>query len=423
MTRWLLVVVCSLGMATVGCDDADEPFRGADSGAGGARMDAAGTGGSAGGTGTMDALVDRSDTAVTDTARLDAADARDTSLDVVPGDTIPNLDVALSDTLADRLPDLGVDVSLGDGGLVTGNLLFTAANGGTLTIGQASLAVPKGALASDKLITVSVRMPTSNDPSDEQLASAIYDFGPDGTTFDFPVPLTLPMNAALPAGKDAVVAWLDQGSNQWFPVASTVSGLRVTGMVSHFTSFAVMLLDKGTSCPFSGACGGTLDGVYDYQASCFPDSKAPLAVKCGTAPDIYVRQQIGVNGTITFTPGRFVAMQSVSLKSTIFYTPECLTAVNGGVQPVFPDCAAVQTGLSKDATAPWTCAGTLAQGCSCTQINVFPQAPMGAVVIDGQSVTFNEDGKPPGKPAEFCSNGRSLLVKDASGAVYTARKR
>lgn len=416
MTRWLLVAVCTLGLTTAACDN-DEPATGGDAGRGGAggssKVDGGGTGGAVGTGGTpgsMDAKVDATDAAdgsdaavPTDTGGADVLDARpDAVSDAAAMDSVPALDGA------------------GDGGTTTSNMLITAAAGGTFTVGQASLSVPKGAIETDVTISVAVRSAQASDPGFAQLGSAIYDFGPDGTQFKVPVALTLPTTAAIPDNKKAVVAWLDVTSDQWFPVPSSTSGQLVTGTVSHFTSFAVMLLDKDVACPFSGACGGDVNGTWNYTASCFPEATQPMPVKCGTAPDIHIRQQIGVNGTITIGDGRYTAAQNIDVLYTILYTSACLTAINQGTN-AFPDCAAVQTALNKD-NAKWTCAGTLAQGCSCSQSAQLSQMPKGTVTVSGQQVTFTEDGKTMGKPADYCVKNGSLVVKDASGAVYTAKK-
>ncbi|HEY0712725.1 MAG TPA: hypothetical protein VGF45_08635, partial [Polyangia bacterium] len=402
-----------LGLATAACDD--EPSSGADGGRGGSggmsKVDGGGSGGAVGTGGSVgDAQVDRNDAApAADVGGADAADggADASTSDAVATDSVPALDGAGDATEA--------------GGATTSSMAIPAASGGTFTVGQASLVVPKGAIDDDVTITVSVRAPEATDPGFALLGSAIYDFGPDGTQFNVPVALTLPATAAIPDSKKAVVAWLDVKTDQWFPVPSSVSGQLVTGSVTHFTSFAVMLLDKNVSCPFSGPCGGNLDGTWDYDASCFPESAQPMPIKCGTAPDIHIRQQLAVKGTITIGEGRYSAQQHIDIQYSVFYTPACLTAVNQGSNNAYPDCAAVQTGLNKD-NGKWTCAGTIAQGCSCTQAAELMMMPKGTVVVAGQKVTFTEDGKAPGMPADYCVKDGSLVVKDSNGAVYTAEK-
>ena len=207
MTRVMVAAVCSLGMllgcgsssksggeagasGTGGSSPADAASGGSggggSSGTGGSAGAAGGTGGAAGGSAGADAGVD-------------------------PGD-------AAAGTMS--------------------SMMITAATGGTLTAGSASLLVPAGALATDKLLTVTVGPPAADEPGRDSLAGDVYDFGPSGTTFTVPVALSLPLPGGVPAGKRAVVAWLDAAASQWVPVPSSADGPKITGRVSHFTRFA-----------------------------------------------------------------------------------------------------------------------------------------------------------------------------------------
>jgi hypothetical protein len=219
------------------------------------------------------------------------------------------------------------------------------------------------------------------------------------------------------------VAWLEESSGQWFPVPSTVAGTQVRGSVSHFTSFAVLLLDKGATCSFSGACGGSLDGTWKYSATCLKVGAPPDPIKCNPDGSVVapVLQDYGISGTVTIANGKYTSNQVIAGKSTIFYTPACFAAIKGTPgDPV--DCPGVQTFLNVNKSV-WTCVGNVTQGCSCSYTQMFTQMPAGSVVIAGTQVTFNEDGKPPKTtPDEFCVKGSTLVVKDSDGSVYTAVK-
>ena len=159
-------------------------------------------------------------------------------------------------------------------------MMVTAAAGGTLTAGGGSLLIPAGVLAADQMLTVTVKAPVAGDPGRENIVGDIYDFGPSGTKFSVPVQLTLPLPGAVPADKKAVVAWLDEASGEWFTVATTVSGDKVTGLITHFTRFAVLQIPKETICPYAGACGGSLDGTWKYSQTCLKPTETE-AFKCG----------------------------------------------------------------------------------------------------------------------------------------------
>jgi hypothetical protein len=321
-------------------------------------------------------------------------------------------------------PDAGgvADTPLDTAPAVT-SMMFTASGGGTLTSGDATLLIPAGALAADQVITVSTRMPGAGDPGAASISGPIYDFGPAGTTFLRPAILTLTLPVAPPTTKDAIVAWLDEASGQWFPVPSTVSGTKVAGQVSHFTSFAVVLVDKGISCPFSGACGGALDGTWKYSASCIK-GKASDPIECSADGSVVapVYQDYAIEGTVTITGGRYTANQTITGRSTIFYTPECFAAIKGTAGDPM-DCPGVQTFLNANHNGyTWVCSGSTAQGCSCSYTQSFAQMPTGAVVVSGQQVAFNQDGKPPEMPGDYCVKGNTITVKDSDGTVFTAVK-
>jgi hypothetical protein len=302
------------------------------------------------------------------------------------------------------------------------SMMITASAGGTVAVGAASLLIPAGALGADVTITASMRAPGAGDPGAANISGNIYEFGPSGTTFLRPAILALALPMAPPATKEAVVAWLDVASGQWFPVPSTASGTKVSGSVSHFTSFAILLIDKGISCPFGGACGGALEGTWKYSAACI---KGPPGspIKCNQDGTVVapVQTEFGLEGTVTIGGGRFNASQMITGRTTIYYSPECFAAVKGVAGDPM-DCPGLQKFLNMNMNANWVCAGTVAQGCSCSNTQMLAQMPMGAVVVTGQQVAFNEDGKAPDMPGDYCVKGNTLTVKDSDGTVFTAVK-
>src|SRR4051812_33917478 len=282
MMKWLAVAVCSLGLAA-GCGDSGS--KGADGAAGegggggtvsldsgsagaGGSVDANGSGGTGGTPSAHRGPGARGEGALFDAAR---------GVGAGPGGGAPAFDGAETDGTAATMA----------------SVMISASAGGTLSSGGASLAVPPGGLSADKLLTLTVRAPGAGDPNLADIVGNIYEFGPDGTTFAVPVALTLPLTATVPAGKKAVVAWLDVPSGQWFPVASTVAGDKVTGLVSHFTRFALLQLASDALCPYAGACGGSLDGTWKYSQSCLKPVESD-AFMCGAAGTIKMRQEYSV---------------------------------------------------------------------------------------------------------------------------------
>jgi hypothetical protein len=74
----------------------------------------------------------------------------------------------------------------------------------------------------------------------------VYDFGPDGATFDQPVTITLAYDPdLLPGGlteSDLIISWYDVEKGEWVVLETTVDPVShtVSASVTHFTAFAVM---------------------------------------------------------------------------------------------------------------------------------------------------------------------------------------
>jgi len=92
--------------------------------------------------------------------------------------------------------------------------------------------LPKGTVALDKRgntladISVELRLPRAL-PSSGVLVSDVYDFKPDGATFDPPIPVSLPYDAdSLPAGTDEnalAIATFDTALQDWVLLPSEVN--------------------------------------------------------------------------------------------------------------------------------------------------------------------------------------------------------
>jgi len=111
--------------------------------------------------------------------------------------------------------------------------------------------LPKGTVALDKRgntladISVELRLPRAL-PSSGVLVSDVYDFKPDGATFDPPIPVSLPYDAdSLPAGTDEnalAIATFDTALQDWvlLPSEVNVQDSVVVTRVAHFSEFAIV---------------------------------------------------------------------------------------------------------------------------------------------------------------------------------------
>jgi hypothetical protein len=136
------------------------------------------------------------------------------------------------------------------------SVMISAAAGGTVTLGSASLMIPGGSLGADTTITVATTSPAYSLPAQDTLTGKVYDFGPDGTAFSAPATLTLPVTGSPTGGASTVISWLDTTTDAWVDATTTVSGGMASAPVSHFTSFIVR---------FAGGGLDTRDGTYDFS--------------------------------------------------------------------------------------------------------------------------------------------------------------
>jgi hypothetical protein len=132
--------------------------------------------------------------------------------------------------------------------------MVNANAGGTVSAPGAVLKVPPGALGMDTTITVNVTG-KSGQPMADSIAASIFDFGPNGTTFLLPVELVINYEGSIPVGKNAIIAFLDNGV--WMPLAdSSVSGTTVVAHTTHFTPYTVLFVGAGGAEGVGGATGG-----------------------------------------------------------------------------------------------------------------------------------------------------------------------
>src|SRR5262245_40659506 len=118
---------------------------------------------------------------------------------------------------------------------------ISADDGGKVKVTGAEVSIPGGALAEDTKITIE-ELERDGLPDLENVASKVFDFGPDGTTFEQPVTLTIDFDAArTPKKMRAVMAFLD--GDAWQPLPdSEVDGNSVVATTTHFTAFAIVFV-------------------------------------------------------------------------------------------------------------------------------------------------------------------------------------
>lgn len=145
--------------------------------------------------------------------------------------------------------------------------------GGTVSVdGGPVLTVPPSALAAT--VTLTVQQSSAAAPAGAR--SALYEFGPAGTTFDRDVTVEFP--APADGSTDVAVYWTKAGSTTAYDVLpATVAGGKVTASVRHFSSGFV-----GPRCVEAESCA--LDrGCHLGVRQC--STGVPVCADGGNAPD------------------------------------------------------------------------------------------------------------------------------------------
>ena len=285
---------------------------------------------------------------------------------------------------------------------------ISAEDGGELTLGDAKLSIPGGALSEDLTVTVVSKAPSSSLPSSGSLKGLVYDFGPDGTTFNAPVTLTLPAAGTPGEGKEAVIAWLDEEAGEWQDLTTSKgSDGALSAEITHFTRFVVRFIDSAgnvpdVSCEDFTACGGDPVGTWTIAGACIDtgDDENPFE----DCPEGEFGVDVTATGTLEITGDEFEWNLTVE-GSAVFTLPAvCLERMTMGTAI---ECSV----LTDDDDA--VCTGTYATGCSCSvPVEPTTQVTTGTYVVDGNTIVATEDGEDEaGDPSEFCVRGNQMRMK------------
>ena len=141
-------------------------------------------------------------------------------------------------------------VTVLEGGIIS-------STGGTLNVesGAVQIAVPPDALAASTSLSVAASSAFANDP--RVVKGTPFEFGPTGTIFAKPVLLKIEyVPANLPAGTEESALQLYLHTNSGWEVVpgSTTDGTAkvVTGQVSHFSAYAILLPEPVAAIQISG---------------------------------------------------------------------------------------------------------------------------------------------------------------------------
>jgi hypothetical protein len=213
--------------------------------------------------------------------------------------------------------------------------------GGTVTEGDASVEVPKGALSSPTKIGVAVSKVTVAAPDGYELVGPAIAFTPHGLTFDVPVTLTLPYTSS--STELAVLRLEDEKDKSWEVIeGGTFAKGSATLEVTTFSIYAVAAVSAAADGA-GGAGGmsavGDVGGAPDSAAgaSSASDAGAPAA---GGAPP-------AGDGDLTFACDRMdTDGNGLRICSDYFY-PALVVQLAGG--QIKKECPGAGNGVLLDA--------------------------------------------------------------------------
>jgi hypothetical protein len=280
-----------------------------------------------------------------------------------------------------------------------------ADDGGKVSTPGAKVEIPAGALDEDTKITLE---PLERDglPDLDVVASNVFDFGPDGTTFSDPVTITIDFDAArTPKGMTAKLAFLDDDA--WHALDdSEVDGNEVVGKTTHFTPYAVIYVAEqtaGDSCDATDfeACGGDLIGTWEFTLGCLtlPDNLLSAGedafALCNRAS---VSASIDLQGTIAFgEDGSYMIDQKVDTTITKYLPKECLTE-----DMTCDDLGADGAGEASDAD----------DHCELKQGGPSENSDSGSYEVDGDTFVTTSDGTDTAsEPIEYCVDGDTITSR------------
>ena len=213
---------------------------------------------------------------------------------------------------------------------------ITAASGGQVTGTGVTLDIPAGALAADTTITIDIK-DKSKYADSGNIAVNVFEFGPDGTTFSAPVPITLDLYGKTPpSGKEAKIAYYDGSTWQTMPDSAVGSDGKVTATTTHFTPFTVVWVagqQTGGGCASLDftPCGGDVTGSWTFTAACVdlgPGSGDPTKGSCPTATG---SATVDFTGTATFNSDMTYSINTNTTVSVTYTLPaSCVKDCNGG---------------------------------------------------------------------------------------------
>lgn len=164
------------------------------------------------------------------------------------------------------------------------------------------------------------------------------------------------------------------------------------------------------SCPTLSACGGAVEGAWDYAGGCVENAFDDLKQAC---PSLQVQSAAGtVKGSVTFASGTVTRKASSHVSGTLVLPAACTLGAS---------CSVVEKQLQKTvATAACAPAGN---GCSCAVTADSAIDDADSYTVQGTKVVTGG-----GQQYDYCVQGSGLKYKELGnspkmGGVFDLKKR
>lgn len=167
-------------------------------------------------------------------------------------------------------------------------------------------------------------------------------------------------------------------------------------------------VEVGAACPAFGACGGTLDGTYDYTGGCLGDLLAPARARCPSLDAS--KAKVAVRGSLHFSGAALSRNIQSTVSGSVVFPATCTAG----------QCAAVESSLVQAGFPGTKCSGS--SDCTCTLSRVDTRKDTTTFTTNGTTVTTGD-----GEAYEICAKGADLAYSGTSAGAedgtWTLKKR
>jgi len=174
----------------------------------------------------------------------------------------------------------------------------------------------------------------------------------------------------------------------------------------------------GSSCGSFSACGGSLDGTWQFDSACISgDIVAATAAQAGlpSACNGFLKSvQTTTTGTVTFASGTQTNNVTTTVLEGFVYTPACLSAEAGGTVAVTASvCTQLQTSITARLSGSTATCSFVSGNCNCSVTYVSTDTSTNTYTISGNTLVPSGSSD----PLDYCVSGTTLRGSETSSSM------